>query len=201
MHELRNALLATYLDGEPASVAILNDYLLELGEAPGQLHGNADRRMRVVLGLIPPGLSHLLGCDYAEHVVDLFRAAHPRDVRVREVIKWKRRWAQGKATDDQLKAARRGAWSAFEDAQRDARGGPLAWLTIGPPHGDYRHAACHAARAAFYASTHSDHTARDCCGEVARTARAAPPDAGRNEITEIAWQRERLRELLQRVDG
>src|SRR5687768_15367450 len=105
MFELRNALLAAYLDGEPASVAILNDFLLEQGEDHGQLHGGAPQRMRVVLGLIRPQLSHQLGCDFAEHVEELYRAAYPTDGRLRKLIETKRRWIQGEGDLDQLKAA------------------------------------------------------------------------------------------------
>jgi hypothetical protein len=180
MIDLHNALLAAYLDGEPASVAILNDYLLEQGDDPRKLHGNAMRRFRVVLGLISPQLSHPLGCDFAEHVADYFERARPNDDTVRNAIELKRRWLRGDATAEELKSVRNSLLQMEND-----------WV-----HGRrYANSARHVVRAAFCACTFGKHTARDCSAPAARAAFHASLNA-RDQERESHWQLDRLRQVL-----
>jgi hypothetical protein len=195
MFELRNALLAAYLDGEPASVAILNDFLLEQGEDHGKLHGSVEQRMRVVLGLIRADLSHRLGCDFAEHVADLYSMAYPDDSRVQELIEMKRRWLWGEADLDQLKKARkpfldsRGVLKPPLTSSTRVRVSGLIMYELWP-------AAQHVFRCAFLASTLSKTTARDCCAEAARAASRTPKPLGRSGLQETQWQIERVRHAL-----
>lgn len=199
MHELHNALLAAYLDGEAASVAILHDFLLEQGVDPGRLHGNVQRRLRVVLGLVPSKLSHVVGCDYAEHVADLYEEAFANDGRLRSVIEIKRRWVEGAADHQQLKAARKEVLDAIRDIHSHSVQSRRPAFFVRPfsPHGwQGRRAAEQAAQAAFGASTQSRYAARDCCAAAVRAAERAPRMLGRSAASEIQWQIEHLRQKL-----
>lgn len=60
-----------------------------------------------------------LPCDYDEHVLHLFEAKYPEDKRPRQAIEVSRRYADGKATDEEL-----------ADARADA---DAAWVAAGVP--------------------------------------------------------------------
>ena len=62
----------------------------------------------------------LLACDYAEHVLPIFERERPSDLRPCETIEVARRFANGKATQQELAAARATAWDAARDAAWDA---------------------------------------------------------------------------------
>ena len=64
---------------------------------------------------IPTRDLHLLACDFAESVLHL-----TGDPRCAEAIRVKRLWVDGKATDEELSAARAAAWAAARDAAREA---------------------------------------------------------------------------------
>ena len=65
-------------------------------------------------------------CDCAEAVLPIFENQCPNDDRPRKAIEVARRFANGKATDEERAAA----WAAARDASRDAAGaaaGDAAW--------------------------------------------------------------------------
>ena len=73
-----------------------------------QLDIPAEDRIWVLLHpeIIPEKRLHLLACDFAEKVLPIFEAAHPKDKRPRAVLEIKRQWVDGKATNGELDAAR-----------------------------------------------------------------------------------------------
>jgi hypothetical protein len=116
----------------------------------------------------------LWAASCAEHVLDLFESARPRDPRPRQAIEHARAWARGEVKMTQARAAGGHAMGAA----RDLRGAP-------------RHAAYAAGQAAVVA-----HVAAHELGAAAyaiKAARAAAPGyeerAGR---LECGWQREQL---------
>ena len=56
--------------------------------------------------------ARLLVCDYAEHVLHLFKAEYPEDKRPQQAIEVSRKYANGKATSEESDAA----WAAARDA-------------------------------------------------------------------------------------
>ena len=66
-------------------------------------------------------IERLLACDYAEHVLHLFEAKHPTDLRPRQAIEVARRFAVGDATQEELAAAGAAAW-ALRGLLRGLRG-------------------------------------------------------------------------------
>jgi hypothetical protein len=64
--------------------------------------------------------ARLFACDCAEHVLPIYDKARPNDGSVRDCIAVARRFANGKATAEELAAARDAAWAASWDAARDA---------------------------------------------------------------------------------
>ena len=113
----------------------------------------------------------LLACDCAEHVLHLYEETYPGDNRVRRCIETARLYAEGKVTQEELRAAR----DAARDATRDAAGaaGDAIWAAAWT-------AARDAARAAGYAD-----------GDAAEAAAWAA--AG---VAERKWQIERMRMYL-----
>ena len=101
----------------------------------------------------------LFACDCAERVMPIYEKECPDDSRVRDCIETARRFAEGGATDGELRAAWDAAADAAWDAARAARA--AAWAARDAA----RAAAWAAARAAAWA-------ARD----AARAARAAARD-------------------------
>jgi hypothetical protein len=100
--------------------------------------------------------ARLFACDCAERVLYLFEARHPDDGRPRQAIEIARRYAEGKATVEELAAARAAAWEAALNASRDA-----GWDAA-------REAAEDAARAAAWAAAWA--AARDASREASRAA-------------------------------
>ena len=62
----------------------------------------------------------LFACDCAEQVLPIFEKAYPDDKRPRASIETARKYANGKATQDELAAARAAAWDAARAAAWDA---------------------------------------------------------------------------------
>jgi hypothetical protein len=65
-------------------------------------------------------LARSFACDCAERVLSLFEKKYPDDQRPRQAIEIARLFAEGKATTQELAAARDAAWAAAEAAARDA---------------------------------------------------------------------------------
>jgi hypothetical protein len=123
----------------------------------------------------------LFACDCAEHVLPIYEAKFPDDKWSREAIEVARRYANGKATQEELKKARDAAWTARDAARAawDATWGAAraAWTA--------RDAARIAGDAAW--------TARD----AARAAKDAAWDAARVAWdAECKWQTKRLMQYL-----
>jgi hypothetical protein len=68
----------------------------------------------------------LFACDCAERTLPLFETERPDDTRPRQAIETARRFADGKATREELDAARAAAWDAVWDAA-GAAAGAAAW--------------------------------------------------------------------------
>jgi len=118
---------------------------------------------------IPARDLHLLACDFAEKVLCL-----ADDPRCEDSIRAKRLWVDGKATDEDLAAARAAAWAAAR-AAAGAAAGAAARAAARAAAGA---AAGAAARAAAWAAARA--AARDAAWDAARAAaRAAAGAAAR----------------------
>ena len=88
-------MLCAYLDAQPQSVWVLADLLTEADAEPLR-PGSDDKRVRRVLGLLPPLLAHTVACDFADHVLE---------PEARGVVTMKRRWLAGEVDDRTLARA------------------------------------------------------------------------------------------------
>jgi hypothetical protein len=114
--------------------------------------------------------ARLFACDCAAHVLKIFEKECPNDKRPRECIAVARKFARGKATQEERAAARDAAGAAARAAARDA-----AWAAAGD-------AAWAAARAAARAA------AGDAAGDAAwAAARDAARAAARDAAGDAAW--------------
>ena len=118
----------------------------------------------------------------AEHLLDLFESAQPKDPRPRQAIEQARAWARGKATMTQARAAGGHAMGAARDLRGAARHAAYAAGQAGA----VAHVAAHELGAAAYAI---------------KAARAAAPE-GAGETAgrlECRWQRDRLPEPIREL--
>jgi thymidine phosphorylase len=128
---------------------------------------------------------HLLAlwaASCAEHVLHLFEAAQPGDVRPREAIEHARTWVRGEVPMMQARAAGGRAMGAA----RQLRGAPRHAAYAAGQAGAVAHVAAHELGAAAYAI---------------KAVRASEPDgeseaAGRRECR---WQREQLPEAIREL--
>ena len=116
---------------------------------------------------------HLFACRVAE---DALTVARVTDKRSWKAIEAKRAWLDGKATDQELDAARAAAWAAAGAAAR-AAAWDAAWAAAWAAAGDAAWAAARAA--AWYA-------ARAAAGDAAR---AAAWYAARAAAGDAAWEK------------
>jgi len=121
--------------------------------------------------------SRLLACDYAERVLPIWYDKYPGDHRPAEAIRVARLYANGNATESDLRAAAWDAGAAAGAAARDAwdAAWDAAWA-----------AAWAAARAAWAAAWAAARDAGDAAGAAARDAGDAAGE----------WQEHRLRQML-----
>ena len=115
--------------------------------------------------------ARIYACDCAEHVLGLFEKGYPADKRPRKAIETARLFAEGKASKEDLAAARAAARAAAWDAAGDA-----AWAARAAA----RDAAWAAARDAAWAAREA---ARDAAGAAAWAA-------------ERVWQTALLKKVL-----
>ena len=94
----------------------------------------------------------LLACDFAEHVLPIFEKKNPNDVRPREAIAVARRFANGKATPEELRAAYAAAYDAAYAASDAADAAYAAAYAASDAASDAAYAAYDAAYAAYAAS-------------------------------------------------
>ena len=120
--------------------------------------------------------TRLLACDFAEHVLPIFEAKRPGDMRPRKCIEVARLFAQGKADRDQLLAARRDA----------------AYAAAYVAYAAAAYAAAYAAAAAAYASA----AAASAAAYAAAYASAAAAYAAAARATEKQWQLGRFQAAL-----
>jgi len=118
--------------------------------------------------------ARIFACDCAEHVLPIWTAEYPDDHRPAKAIEVARRFANGKASAEEMTAARAAAWDAARAAAWDAARAAA------------RAAAKAAARAAAWAAARAAAWAA-----AGAAARAVAGDA------EKAWQTKRLCELLE----
>lgn len=115
-------------------------------------------------------------CDIAAHVLPVYEAAYPNDMRPRRCITIVRRFVAGEATSTELVSARDAARAARDAARAAARYAP----------GD----EWYAAGAVWYAAGKSAW----CAARAARDAMGAARDA------ETRWQVQHLIEMLEREE-
>ena len=65
-------------------------------------------------------IARLFACDCAERTLPIFEKDYPDDKRPRHAVEVARLYADGKASESELAAARAAAWAAAWDAARDA---------------------------------------------------------------------------------
>jgi len=121
--------------------------------------------------------ARLFAADCAERVLPIFEAACPDDDRPRRAIEVARRYANGRATGEEMRVAATAAGAATLSAAGDA-----AWAAWAA-----RDAAWAATWAAKYAAWVAAVAAKVAAGDTARDARD----------TERAWQADRLFEYLE----
>jgi hypothetical protein len=118
----------------------------------------------------------------AEHVLDRFESARPKDQRPRQAIEQARAWVRGEITMSQARAAGGHAMAAARDLSGAARHAAYAAGQAGV----VAHVAAHELGAAAYAI---------------KAARAAAPD-GESESAgrlECRWQRDQLPEAIREL--
>ena len=96
-----------------------------IAEVDGELVEAEDkvvcRRVRLISGTAWNECNaRLFACDCAEHVLHLYEKEYTGDDRPRLAIETARAYANGKATEDELSAARAAAWDAAGAAARSA---------------------------------------------------------------------------------
>ena len=112
-------------------------------------------------------IARLFACSCAESVLPIFERAFPGDQRPRHAIAVSRRFALGRATDEELRAVRAAAWAALEAASGATRAaGAAAWAALEAASGATRAAWAAASDAAFY-------DAVDAASDATRAAWAA----------------------------
>ena len=122
--------------------------------------------------------ARLFACDCAARALKIYEKDYPNDRRPRECITTARRFATGKATLEELAAARAAAWDAAGAASWDAAGA-AAWTAA---QGAARDAAGAAAWTAGW------DTAGDAAGETARGAAwDAAGDAAWTAARNASW--------------
>ena len=151
-----------------------------------------------------PRSAALFAADCAEHVLPLFEALFPDDVRPRDAIVAVRRFVDGEIAAAALDAA----GDAARDAARDARDAAWAARDAEVAAGDAEASAEGAARAVTYATwaatairaTWATTAARDAAvaaRDAAGDADVAASDAaGATDVAEKTWQYQRLTEYL-----
>src|SRR5882757_2446190 len=136
-------------------------------------------------GTLTDSAHHLLAlwaASCAEHVLDLFESAQPRDPRPRQAIEHARAWVRGEVTMTQARAAGGHAMGAARDLRGAARHAAYAAGQAGA----VAHVAAHELGAAAYAI---------------KAARSAAPD-GQSDAAgrlECRWQRDQLPEAIREL--
>jgi hypothetical protein len=128
---------------------------------------------------------HLLAlwaASCAEHVLDLFESARPKDSRPRQAIEHARAWVRGEVKMTQARAAAGQAMGAA----RDLRGAPRHAAYAAGQAGVVAHVAAHELGAAAYAI---------------KAARAAAPEGEGQAAArlECRWQRAQLPESIREL--
>ena len=123
------------------------------------------------------GILRLYTADCAAHVLHIFEKLQPNDTRPRDTIEVARRYANGDATDQELRVARDAAWDAAKEPTDD----PVF------------NAAFEAAESAAWAASEAE------VAVVRAAAEAAAGAAGDAEDAEIKWQRRRLNRYMKNL--
>jgi hypothetical protein len=132
-------LLISYLERQDETERDrLNEWLQQCGREP------IDRWFGCcgMLHLLPNDVADELACDFAEHVLPLWEAHRPNDLRPRKSIVARRRWVRGEADLEEWQAAwsaagqaeaecRVAAWTTAEEVRRKSMGATVAWTCCG----------------------------------------------------------------------
>ena len=129
--------------------------------------------------------SRLLACDYAEHVLHAYETRYPNDDRPQKAIETSRRYAYGKATMKELKAAWKDARSATWESERSTAYSAVLSTVWGVS------ITGHFSNMAFIGQSAAEYAARSTAGRAAGAA---------SQNAEQQWQEERLRELLKEME-
>ena len=150
--------------------------------------------------IMPEKQMHLLACDFAEHRLSAYEAQYLNDDRSRKVIKIKRSWVAGLATDEELSVAR--------VAVDRARG--VGWtVDSSAPSVADRNAALAAVSAAVWATSVGSAVCavRSAAMAAARSAMEAAGPATKYADRDTAWDTEkqwqlgRVIEVLKGIDN
>jgi hypothetical protein len=121
------SLCMAILAGERDVHLILADVFEESGSPKAQsirdlksslsIHGcrisqNLSDPFKLVLHALPETACWALMCDFAEHVLALYESRGPASQAPRRAIELRRQWLNGKASDEEVEAARAAAWTA-----------------------------------------------------------------------------------------
>jgi hypothetical protein len=132
-------LLIAYLERQDEGERTrLNDWLQQNGHEP------IDRWFGCcgILHLLPNDLADELACDFADHVLPLWEAHRPNDLRPRKAVVARRRWIRGKSDLEEWQAAwsaagqataecRVSVWTTAEEVRRKSMGDGIAWACCG----------------------------------------------------------------------
>jgi hypothetical protein len=162
----------------------LNDCMFEV-EFEGKVNNYGDKiagaKMRLIREM--PGWNEknqrLAACDIAESVLKNWENEYPKDKRPREAIETARRFANGKATDNELAAAESAAWSVA----RSARSAELAAWSA-----ELAELAESAAWSVAWSARSAWSAARSAARSAAElAARSAAWSAARSAAWSVAW--------------
>jgi len=138
----------------------------------------------------------LLACDFAEHTLSIFEEKYPNNKQPRQVIEVSRKFAEGKATREDLAVAKDAVWTAARDA---------AWAAAGAVARDILVAAWAARDAAWDAAKDVARDILDAAWAARDATWAAAWDAGRDVAlaawdAENQWQEKKFREMLAKFE-
>lgn len=165
---------------------------------------NKEDQLRDLIDSAPPHIQRHFACDCAERAL---RRVKMKDKRLWKAIEVSRRFAEGKATDEELDVARSAAGSAAEYAWNTWYAGAAAEYAWSP--GSVRSAAEYAASSAWNAARSTARSTAWNAAEYAWYARYAwnvawsPAEYVASATTreeEQKWQIEHLRSLIADYD-
>jgi len=152
----------------------------------------AGDKIYICAKILPDKLLHLFACDCAERALQGERKkGREPDIRSWDVIRIKRLWIDGEASDDELETARSVAWAAAGSVARAAAmsAAESVWAAAESAWSAARYATRTAARSAWSAAESAARAAARAAAESATESAA--------ESAEREWQVKRLIKLTE----